>query len=99
MTQQPETRRQRRDREAQEKSEIEEGVTTTMATQQAAGSTLAEMSPEQKEQAFAKWMDQQDNKKATNAAKRNAANILKGRYEDEYNKIFSDEKVRLAGGG
>ncbi len=99
MTQQPETRRQRRSRETQEKeTQIkEEGVVTTMTSPQAS-STLAEMSPEQKEQAFAKWMDQQDNKKATNTAKRNAANILKGRHEEEYKTIFDAEKTRLAGG-
>jgi len=98
MTQQPGNRRQRRTQPQEPETQIEEkGVVTTMTTQ-AVTTKLEDMSPEQRNQAFEKWMGQQDSKKVNNTAKRNAANILKGRYEDEYDKILASEKVRLAGG-
>ncbi len=96
MTQEQGTRRQRRNRNEEPEIEVEEKEEVKPMAQ--ATTQLADMSPEQRDQAFEKWMSGQENKKATNTAKRNAANILKGRYEEEYNKIFSEEKVRLAGG-
>ncbi len=91
------TRRQRRNQQEEPEAQIEEkGVVKPMTS--AATPKLEDMSPEQREQAFEKWMGQQDNKKVNNTAKRNASNILKGRYEKEYDDILATEKVRLSGG-
>lgn len=75
----------------------EKGEKPIMVTADKAPS-LADMSPEQREIAFTKWMNGVENKKNTNTAKRNAINLLKSRYSDEYDEIFKNEKVRLSGG-
>ncbi len=99
MTQEERTRprRQRRNQSEEPETQIEEkGVVTTMTS--AATPKLEDMSPEQRDQAFVKWMGQQDSKKVNNTAKRNAGNLLKGRYEKEYDEILTAEKVRLSSG-
>ena len=56
---------------------------------------IKDMTPEQKEVAFAKWMASDEIKKVANAAKRGAAQLLKKAHEDEFNKFVKSETTRL----
>lgn len=57
--------------------------------------TLADMSPEQREVAFEKWMNGVEGKKVSNTAKRFAASELKKAHEPEYKKYVEAETKRL----
>jgi hypothetical protein len=56
---------------------------------------VQQMSEQERQAAFEKWLTNQTSKKNVSAAKRNAMNRLKAVYEDEYNAFFEEEKGKL----
>ncbi len=56
---------------------------------------LKDMTPEQREVAFEKWMNTDSDKKIKNKANRGAITLLKAANKSQYDKFVVDETKRL----